>query len=54
METITIDNKKYVVVEQKKFEQLQVIAALKTASQKKLSLKKGKAHAYKLIDQWRK
>jgi len=54
METITIDKKKYVVVEQKKFEQLQAVAASKTASQKKLSLKAGKNLAYKLIDSWAK
>jgi hypothetical protein len=54
METITIDKKKYVVIEQKKFEQLQEMAAAKTTSQKKLSLKAGKAHAYKLIDAWAK
>ena len=54
METITIEKKKYVVVEQKKFEQLQSLAAAKVSPQKKLSLKAGKAMAYKLIDKWAK
>jgi len=54
METITIEKKKYVIIEQKQFEQLQKKAAAKTAPQKKLSLKEGKAHAYKLIDEWAK
>lgn len=54
METVTIDKKKYVIVEQKQFEQLQTTAASKTAPQKKLSLKAGKNLAYKLIDSWAK
>ncbi len=54
METITINKKKYVVVEQKMFEQLQAKAAAKSEPQKKLSLAAGKKHAYKLIDEWAK
>jgi len=54
METITIEKKKYVVVEQKKFEELQSLAAAKSTPQKKLSVKAAKSHAYKLIDAWAK
>lgn len=54
MERITIDKKKYVIVEEQKFEQLQQIAASKTPPQKKLSLTEGKAHAYQLIEAWAK
>ena len=35
MERVTIDKKKYVIVEEQKFEQLQQIAAAKTTPQKK-------------------
>ncbi|HEX8277139.1 MAG TPA: hypothetical protein VF540_00530 [Segetibacter sp.] len=52
--TIILDKKKYVVVEQEKFEELQLEAARKTEPVKKLSLAKGKQHAYKLIDKWAK
>ena len=54
MERITIDKKKYVIVEEQKFEQLQQIAASKTPPQKKISLTEGKAHAYQLIEAWAK
>ena len=50
MNTIIIDNKKYVVVEQEIFENLRATAASKTEQQKKPSLAAGKKHAYKLID----
>ena len=52
--TLVIDNKKYVVVEAKAYEQLQEKAARKTEPIKKLSLSHGKKHAYKLIDKWSK
>ena len=52
METLTIDNKKFVVIEQKRFEKIQLIAAQKLPPAKKLSLAAGKKHAYKLIDTW--
>jgi len=54
MERVTIDKKKYVIVEEQKFEQLQQIAAAKTPPQKKLTLTEGKAHAYQLIEAWAK
>ncbi len=54
MEIITINKKKYVVVEQTAFEKIQAVAASKTIPQKKLSLKAGKKLAYRLIDTWAK
>ncbi len=52
MNTIILNKKKYVIVEQEKFEELQLEAACKTQRSTKLSLAKGKQHAYKLIDKW--
>jgi hypothetical protein len=52
MERVTIDEKKYVIIEEQKFEKLQEIAASKTPPQKKLTLTEGKAHVYQLIDSW--
>ncbi len=54
MGTLTIDNKKFVVIEQKEFDKIQLLAAQKTAPAKKLSLAAGRKHAHKLIDQWAK
>ena len=54
METLTIDKKTFVVIEQKEFDKIQLMAAQKTTPAKKLSLAAGKKHAYKLIDQWAK
>jgi hypothetical protein len=54
MGTLTIDKKKFVVLEQKEFDRLQLLAAQKAAPVKKLSLVAGKKHAYKLIDKWAK
>lgn len=52
MNTITLDKKKYVIIEQAKFEEIQLEAARKVEPVKKLSLAKGKQLAYKLIDKW--
>jgi len=49
MTTVTINNKKFVLIEQKKFETLQLIAAQKATPSKKLSLAAGKKHALQLI-----
>ena len=38
METLTIDKKKFVVIEQSAFDKLQLLAAQKTTPAKKLSL----------------
>ena len=50
MGALTIDKKKFVVIEQKEFDKLQLLAAQKTAPSRKHSLAAGKRHAYKLID----
>jgi hypothetical protein len=52
MNTIIIDRKKYVVVEQTEYDRLLEKAASKTAAARKLSLAAGKKLAYKLIDKW--
>jgi hypothetical protein len=54
MNTLTIDKRKFVVIPQKEYEQLQLKAAKKTLPAKKLSLSQGKKFAYKLIDKWAK
>ncbi len=54
MERVTIDQKRYVIIEEQQFEQLQEIAATKTPPQKKLTLTEGKEHVYQLIDSWAK
>jgi hypothetical protein len=54
MSTLIIDNKKFVVIEQKKFEKLQLLAAKKSAPTKKLTLAAGRKHALNLIDKWAK
>jgi hypothetical protein len=54
MDILTINKKKFVVVEQKAFDKIQLIAAQKTSPAKKLSLTSGKKHAYKLIHKWAK
>jgi hypothetical protein len=52
MNTLTISNKKYVLVEEKDYTKLQVAAARKAAPVKKLTLAQGRKHAHKLIDKW--
>lgn len=54
MNTLTIENKKYVVISQKEYEDLRVKAASKSVQAKKLSLSDGKKLAYKMIDKWAK
>ena len=54
MGILTINKKKFVVLEQKEFDKLQLLAAKKTPPVKKLSLAAGKKLAYKLIDKWAK
>ena len=54
METLIIDKKKFVVIEQKEFDKIQLLAAKKSKPVRKLSLAAGKKHAYKLIDKWAK
>jgi hypothetical protein len=54
MNTIDIENKKYVLLSKKEYEYLLTKAATKTVPAKKLSLVQGKKLAYKLIDKWAK
>lgn len=54
MTPIILNKKKYVLVEQKEFEKIQVKAAAKNSPAKKLSLSQGKKRTYKLIDAWAK
>ena len=54
MNVLTINKKKLVVIEQKKFDSIQLLAAKKTLPVKKISLSEGRKIAYKLIDKWAK
>ncbi len=54
MQTITLDKKKFVIIEEKQFEKIQLQAAQKAKSSKKLTLAEGKQYAYDLIDKWAK
>jgi hypothetical protein len=54
MNTLNIENKEYVVISRKEYEDLRTKATVKTVSAKKLSLTEGKKLAYKLIDKWAK
>jgi hypothetical protein len=54
MNTLIIENKKYVVLSQKEYDNLRTKAVSKATQAKKLSLKDGKKLAYKLIDKWAK
>ena len=49
MTQIIIDKKKYLLLLEKDYEELQLKAATKAKPVKKLSLAAGKKHAYKLI-----
>ena len=48
--TLTIENKEYIVIPKKEFEQLRTKAASKVVPAKKLTLTEGKKLAYKLVD----
>ena len=54
MNTLNIENREYVVLPRKEYEDLRAKAAIKTISAKKLSMTEGKKLAYKLIDKWAK
>ncbi|MBS1661114.1 MAG: hypothetical protein JST68_08690 [Bacteroidetes bacterium] len=54
MNTLNIENKEYVVIPRKEYDDLRTKAAGKMASAKKLTLAEGKKKAYKLIDKWAK
>jgi hypothetical protein len=50
METLIVNKKKFVIIEQKDFDNIQLLAAQKSKPVKKVSLAAGKKHAYRLID----
>lgn len=52
MTAIVKDKKKYVVVPEKEYQALQKKAALKTKSQKLLSVEQAWAHNKKLVRKW--
>lgn len=55
METLVLDKKKYVVIEQKEYDSLRKRALLGDASGNKLmTIKEAKAYGLKLIDKWHK
>jgi hypothetical protein len=54
MNTLNLENKEYVVIPLKEYEDLRTKAAVKAISAKKLSLTDGKKLAHKLIDKWAK
>jgi len=54
MNTLNIENKEYVVIPRKEYEDLRTKAATKAVAAKKMSLNEGRKHAYKLIDKWAK
>ena len=52
MTTLVIENKSYVVVPTEDYQALQKKAALKTKSEKTLTIKEARAHTKKLIRKW--
>lgn len=54
MDTLTIDKKKFVVIEQEEYNKLQLLVAQKTVPVKKMALAAGKKRDYKLIEKWAK
>jgi hypothetical protein len=54
MGTLTINNRTFIVIEQKEFDRIQLTAAQKTTPLKKLLLAAGKKYSLKLIDKWAK
>ena len=54
MNTLVIDKKKYVLLEQADYNNLIKQVALKKTTARRFSLSKGKKNAYDLIDKWHK
>ena len=52
MTQIVIDKKKYVLVPEKEYQALQLKAALKTRSERLLSVSEARAYSKKLIRKW--
>lgn len=52
MNVLVIDDKSYVVVPIKNYQELQKLAALKTRPEKLLSIEEARAHSKKFINKW--
>ncbi|MBC7424781.1 MAG: hypothetical protein H7334_15180 [Ferruginibacter sp.] len=52
MDTLTINKKKFVIIQQGEFEKIQLLAAQKNIPVKKRSTEAGRKYAHKLIDKW--
>jgi hypothetical protein len=52
MTHLTIDNKKYVLIPEENYQELQKIAALKREPEKTLSVDEARNYSKKLIRQW--
>ncbi|WP_439557048.1 hypothetical protein [Dyadobacter sp.] len=52
MTELVIDNKKYVLVSEKNFQELQKTAALKWRPEKTLSITEARAYSRKKINEW--
>jgi hypothetical protein len=54
MNTLTLENKEYIVLPKKEYEDLIKAAAIKVSSAKIVPLEEGKKLAHELIDKWAK
>lgn len=52
MTHLTIDNKKYVLIPEENYQELQKIAALKREPEKTFSIEEARAFSKKLIKKW--
>ncbi len=52
MTSLTIDNKKYVLIPEENYQELQKKAALKQKTEKTFSIEEGRAYSKKLIRKW--
>ena len=52
MTHVTIDNKKYVIIPEDSYQELQKKAALKWKPEKTFSIEEARAHSKKLIRKW--
>ncbi len=52
MNLLVIDDKSYVVLPEKSYQELQKMAALKTRPEKLVSVEEARAHSKKLINKW--
>lgn len=52
MTSLTIDNKKYVLISEENYQELQKKAALKQKTEKTFSIEEARAYSKKLIRKW--